>query len=85
MGKVDAAMTDEEIERVARLICTNLGLDPDESVGGGVYDCDTPAERAARNTDFVPDVYCFHQRWRTYRWKAAEAIAIAAAIRKGSD
>jgi hypothetical protein len=81
-------MTDAEIETVARGICTALGLDPDEQSGGGPFDGDTPAERKARFVDGVmrePAVYCFMPRWRRYRWKAAEALAVQAALASGKE
>lgn len=77
-------MTNDEIEGVARGICSALGLDPDEKVGGGAYDDDTPAERRARaplnGVVTVPLVLRYMPRWRLYRGKAAEALATQAAL-----
>lgn len=73
-------MDDAQVEEVARGICTALGLDPEERVGCGVYDDDTPAERAARKSDYVPMMMLYKPQWRLYRWKAAEAIATQAAM-----
>ncbi|WP_157089675.1 hypothetical protein [Bosea sp. WAO] len=76
-------MTDEEIEQVARGMCTALGLNPETRVEGGVYDDDTPDERSRRfaghETIFTPDVMVRRPLWRLYRWKAAEVIAAQSA------
>lgn len=69
------------IERVARQICVNLGLDPDETVGTDAFGCDTPWERATRESDVMPMVFLQVPRWRTYSWKASEAIATQKALR----
>ena len=68
-------MTDQEIEATARKICSALGLDPDETVSGGVFDDDTPAESVARRGQAVPMVLVYRPRWRMYRARAAMAIA----------
>jgi hypothetical protein len=76
-------MDDDQIEAVARGICTALGVDPDEQVGCGAYDDDTPAERKARFKDgvmSVPAIMLYMPRWRLYRWKAAEALAVQSAL-----
>ena len=73
-------MDDARIEAVARQICANLGLDPDERVGGDASADYTPGEHAARADTFVPDVYVYYPRWRLYRGKAAEAIATQGAL-----
>lgn len=74
-------MTDEEIESLARAICMNLGLDPVQQVAHGYGDTWTPAERVEAKSDYIPDVMMYSPRWRLYRFKAAEAIAIDRAIR----
>lgn len=79
-------MSDDEIESVARGICMALGLDPEERVGGGLFDDETPAERQQRfgdsDTAFEPAVMVYRPRWRLYRHKAAEALATKAALAK---
>lgn len=76
--------SEEEIESVARGICTALGLDPDERVGCGAYDDDTPAEKAARfggsAVMSVPAIMLHLPRWRLYRAQAAVALATQAAL-----
>lgn len=77
-------MSDDEIETVSRGICAALGLDPEERIGCGAYDDETPAERQQRfgdsDTAFVPCVMLYLPRWRLYRWKAAEALAVQTAL-----
>lgn len=67
-------MENADIERVARSMCSALGLDPEERVTVGHPDVETPAELAARGPA-VYDVALIVARWQTYRGKAAEAIA----------
>lgn len=81
-------MDDDQIEAVARGICTALGLDPDELAGCGAYDDDTPAERKARFKNgimSVPAIMLYIPQWRLYRWKAAEALAVQAALATSRD
>lgn len=74
-------MDEDEIERVARAICTNQGLDPDETVSHG-YGADfTTGEWAERGSNCVPASGHYSPRWRLYRAKATEAIAIHRALR----
>lgn len=73
------------IEAVAKAICRNLGLDPDEHVSFGVGEDMTPAERAERLSDFTPDIALFGPRWRLWRGRAAEAIATRDAVASATD
>lgn len=69
----------DTIEAVARAICRNLGIDPDERVSYGVGEDMTPAERAELGS-FTPDIALFGPRWRLYRAQAALAIATRDAL-----
>ena len=67
-------MTDDEIEAVARKMCIELGLDPEQMVNHG-FDADmTPSERATLG-DAVPSMLCNSPQWRVWRYEAAIAIA----------
>lgn len=86
-AKQPPGMTDAEIEAAARSMCVALGLGPDDRVGCGWYDHETPGERAARvkrqpEGSAEPDMLCFKPQWQMYRWKAAEAIVAAQAMRE---
>lgn len=76
-------MTDEEIESVARFICSQFGLDPDEQVYCGWKDDLTPAELASSDGDYVPDAMVSLPQWRVYRAKAA--LSLAATIRQQGE
>ena len=67
-------MNDETIERVARLMCTSLGFEPDEMVQCGPHDDMTPQE--INETGGVVQGYLTTEpRWRLMRREAAIAIA----------
>ncbi len=83
-------ITDELIEKVARQICTNLGVDPETEVCWGYGDDMTPAEWQENVGDaggFIPDIALQGPRWRLYRPKAALEIAShhAVAVAMGSS
>lgn len=73
-------MDENELERVARRICSGLGLDPDSHVGCGYGDDRTPQEWAADTSGSIPAVMLYMPRWRLYRGRAAEAIATKMAL-----
>jgi hypothetical protein len=73
---------EDRIERVAKAICVNLGLNPDDSVPCGVGDDFTPAEWIdyRSKSDSIPMVMLYLPRWRLYRGHAATQIAARAAL-----
>lgn len=73
--------TDENIEKVARAICKNLGLDPEHQLYTGAFSIMTPKEKI-ENGPSVHDVAWQVLRWQTFRATAAEAIAIKAALKE---
>jgi hypothetical protein len=60
------------IDEIAKQICTNLGFDPDEEVGGSIRDTLTPLELHQNERD----AYTVVARWQFYRHEAALALAI---------
>lgn len=75
-------MTDEKIERVARAICANLGLDPEEIVRHGYGEPMTPAEFRKEAGNTIPMVALHSPRWCIYRALAAEAMAVQKALQE---
>lgn len=72
-------MDDEQIDLLARGICENLGLDPDERVMHGWGDDLTFSERGPEGSA-VPGVALYSPRWQTFRAQAEMALAIQAAL-----
>ena len=73
-------MTNEEIEKVARAICVELGIDPEEQVGHGFGANFTPADWAEHKSDTIPAIALYSPQWALYRGQAALAIASAKAV-----
>lgn len=73
-------MDDATIEKVARSICANLGIDPDEQVGHGYGGDFTPREWADHNSNMIPAIGLLSPRWRLFRGQAAMAIATSMAV-----
>lgn len=73
-------MTDDPLEPLARRICEEMGLDPDEQVGTDVLGYLTKKERQDKYPDWIPAVAMYVKRWRLYRDKADEALAINRAM-----
>ena len=74
-----------EIERVARRICENLGLDPDTRVQHAYGDTMTPAEYEREVGGSIPMIALYSQRWMLYRGSAAHAIATQSALLSEED
>ena len=78
-------MDDTKIERVARSICTSMGLDPDEMIEHGYGDDMTPAEwreaTGGNGSMFVPAIALQSPRWRLLRDRAVMAIAMHEAMK----
>ena len=79
MGRGDE-MDEDDIERIAREICAAHGLDPEEMIYCGMEDTMTPHELSEVTT--THDMLWRLPLWRTYRGKAADAIAARLAILK---
>ena len=72
-------MTDEEIKIVARGMCAELGIDPDEQVQIVCGDDMTPQELSEQGGGGFSISYTM-PLWRKYRHQAALAIAAARAV-----
>lgn len=77
-------MDNDLIERVARAMCVNLGLDPDEVVDAAIVAVRTPIERReifkGDQRAYLPDILLSAPRWRAYCGQASEAIAARLAV-----
>jgi hypothetical protein len=73
-------MTDVQLEYVARALCRYDKLDPDEIVTAGYLDDMTSSEIVGRSSSFVTDMAFYIPRWRTYRGRAAAALAAQTAL-----
>lgn len=67
-------MTDEDIERVARQMAIDRGLEPDEIVAGGV---NSFGPHDYHGECLIPDVAIYDQRWRLYWYEAKDMISRA--------
>jgi hypothetical protein len=67
-------MSDVQIEKMARRMCKNMGLDPNEIVAHGVLDTLTEKERL-KYSEGVPMVAVYSPRWQLYRAEAEKALS----------
>lgn len=77
-------ISDADIEAVARRMCIELGMDPDESVQCGAKDDETVAERYADSGHRPRAIMSYMQSqpcWRLWRKEAEAALAADVAVR----
>ncbi len=73
-------MTDEMIEKVARGMCAQMRLDPEERKPAGAFDTKTDRQMAEMTNTTLYDVCLYEPRWALMRRDAARAIAAHNAI-----
>jgi hypothetical protein len=71
-------VTNKQIELVARRLCVEQGIDPDDQEGCGILDAMTNPEKdkyLKDNNDFVFDVMVFQPKWRLKRSDAESMLS----------
>lgn len=79
------AQAPEDIDRIARSICENLGFDPNETEKLRADEYLTAREyedhvRGKTYTQIAEYLEIFGPRWKNYRRRASEALAVKAAL-----